>query len=237
MKTKDLEIFSNHLKELLANISKTLKKAKKSAEENSTIFNDDDPSSYISLIEYQKHKTKAVVAVKKIGEEESEYYDQIKKIIDENGDKYIELLKIIGVLEGLYQDLTDGYIFSFKELIHSDIFTDFLEQAEYLLRNGYKDASAIIAGCVLEQHLRNLCIKNDIEIKKERTSKEYYRRSSELNNDLAKNAITSKNEKKQITAWLGIRNSAAHGNFEDYSENQVEYLILGIKHFISKYSA
>ena len=47
-----------------------------------------------------------------------------------------------GVLDGLYQDLKAGYLKSFSELIHAEIFSDYIEMAEYLLEEGYKDRLA-----------------------------------------------------------------------------------------------
>jgi hypothetical protein len=49
-------------------------------------------------------------------------------------------------------------------MIHGETFSDFLAMAEHLLSAAYKDnaavvAAATIAGGVLEQHLRALCVK------------------------------------------------------------------------------
>ena len=51
----------------------------------------------------------------------------------------------------------------FKELVHSDLFADMLEAAEYLLGEGYKDPAAVMAGGVLEQRLRELCRKHGVD--------------------------------------------------------------------------
>ena len=52
---------------------------------------------------------------------------------------------------------------SFEEILHSDLFGSFLEMAMHLLDNGYKDASAVLAGSSLEIHIKHLCIKNNVE--------------------------------------------------------------------------
>jgi hypothetical protein len=36
--------------------------------------------------------------------------------------------------------------------------------AEYLLNESYKDPAAVMTGSVLEEHIRQLCIKNSIPI-------------------------------------------------------------------------
>jgi hypothetical protein len=70
-------------------------------------------------------------------------------------DEEIEF-RLQGVLRALRADYEAGRLQSFQELVHADLFSDFLEMAEYFLQEGYKDPAAVIAGGVLEQHLRKL---------------------------------------------------------------------------------
>ncbi len=67
-----------------------------------------------------------------------------------------------GMLQALRNDYEAGYLQSVVELVHADIFADFLDMAHYLLEHNYKDAAAVITGSVLEAHLRKLCGKHDI---------------------------------------------------------------------------
>jgi hypothetical protein len=78
-------------------------------------------------------------------------------------DQAIKVLA--GVLRVLREDYAAGRLHTFRELVRSDLFSDFLEMAEYLLTDeGLKDPAAVIAGGVLEQHLRALCAKHGITI-------------------------------------------------------------------------
>jgi hypothetical protein len=70
---------------------------------------------------------------------------------------------------------------SISELIHADIFADFLEMADYLLEQGYKDPAAVITGSVLEEHLRKLCDKNGIDT----TQNNRPKKADTLNSELA----------------------------------------------------
>ena len=71
---------------------------------------------------------------------------------------------LVGVLQGLREDIAEGRLVSFAELIHADLFSDFLEGAEYLLSEGWKDASVVIIGSVLEEHLRKLADKVGVPV-------------------------------------------------------------------------
>jgi hypothetical protein len=125
-------------------------------------------------------------------------------------------------------DIENGYIKSLVELVHGDIFADFLDMATHLHETGYKDAAAIIAGSTLESHVKELCNKAavsiDIEGKPIKTDK--------LNSDLVKAHVYTKLDQKSITAWLGLRNQAAHVNYNEYNTDQVAILISGIRDFI-----
>ena len=74
------------------------------------------------------------------------------------GAKYSDILTSLhGTLKALRADYDAGRLQSCQELIHADLFSDFLEMAEHFLENEYKDPAAVMAGGVLEEHLRKLC--------------------------------------------------------------------------------
>ena len=112
--------------------------------------------------------TRINALVKRITGTNSEYYKQIYKISFRSKFRYAirRLTQSIGVLKALHQDLKKGYLKTLSELIHADIFTDYIEMAEYLLEEGYSNPAAVITGSTLEQHLRKLCIKNGIGIER-----------------------------------------------------------------------
>ena len=86
--------------------------------------------------------------------------------------------------------------------------------AAYLVGDGYKDAAAVMAGGVLEEHLRKLCGKFGCVLPAKP-------KLDAMNADLAKVTAYSKNDQKQVTAWAGIRNDAAHGDYGKYGEGEV----------------
>lgn len=124
-------------------------------------------------------------------------------------------------------DYKNGYLTSIKNLIQADVFDSELEQAQELLSNGYKLAAAVIAGVVLETTLRDLCYQNGLAIGK----------LDKMNADLAKLGIYNKLQQKRITALADIRNSAAHGKSEEFSDDDVIMMIRDIEQFLAIYLA
>ncbi len=138
-----------------------------------------------------------------------------------------------GALKALQNDIRSGYITSVQELIHSSVFSDFLEMAEHLLSEGYKDPSATLIGGVLEEHLRKLCDKNGIDIEFLNASGDSRpKKADTLNADLAKAGVYSSLDQKSITAWLDLRNKAAHGRYSEFSKEQVELLLQSVRDFL-----
>lgn len=176
----------------------------------------------------------------------SPYVTQVRtirdKIIDNNDysnpdQVYAALQSAIGILRALKHAISNGYLHTVSELVHADIFADFLEMAEYLLSEKYKDAAAVMIGGVLEEHIRKLGEKSGVEIVVLRDGKHVPQKTDRINSDLAKVAVYGKLEQKQITAWLDLRNNAAHGKYSSYSQENVELMLQGVRQFMLQYPA
>src|SRR5690606_1419355 len=124
---------------------------------------------------------------------------------------YHPLLSGIEILKSIKAEIQNGWFQSYKGIISSEIFSDFLEMASHLLDNSYKDASAVMIGSVLEEHLRQLCLKYEIGTTWEKEGDLIPKKADRLNSDLASKEIYNKLDQKNVTAWLDLRNKAAHG--------------------------
>lgn len=132
------------------------------------------------------------------------------------------------------EEIADGWLTTYKSLVASEIFTDFIEMAEHLLEQGYKDPAAVVLGSVLEEHIRQLCIKSKIDIKVEVKGKITPKRADTMNAELVKAGAYNLLDQKSVTSWLDLRNKAAHGNYSEYSQEQVNLMLQGILDFIKR---
>jgi hypothetical protein len=53
-----------------------------------------------------------------------------------------------------------------------------------------------------------------------------------MNAELAGANVYNKLQQKQVTAHLGLRNSAAHGEYGDYSAAEVANMVAGVEQFV-----
>ncbi len=141
----------------------------------------------------------------------------------------------IEIIKNIIVEIENGWISTIKSIVSAEIFSDFLEMAEHLLESDYKDAAAVMIGGVLEEHIRQLCIDNGIDVTYEKDGKLIPLKADRMNSELAKAGIYNKLDQKGVTAQLDLRNNAAHGNYSEYDKKQVEMMYDYVFNFISKY--
>lgn len=164
-----------------------------------------------------------------------------RKLLDEKGivprESHESLNTRISRLKGLKDDFQKGFLGDLGLEIEAAIAADYMGQAEQLLAEGQSGKydyvpAAVLAGAVLEKSLRTLCDKQSPSI-------------STVNNNgkpltltplidvLKKNNVFNELTAKQLRAWADIRNSAAHGQFDEFNRSQVDLMIQGINNFLA----
>jgi hypothetical protein len=182
--------------------------------------------------ENDKLVTMCAATVQRLAPTGSPYRETIENAVTQwKSYNHLILPAALGALEALKADYEAGNLASLPELIHAELFADFLEMAEHLLGSGYKDAAAVIAGSTLEGHLRQLAAKTGSP---STDGDGRPLNANRLNADLAKVDAYDKTDQKSVTAWLGLRNDAAHGSYGSYEAGQVGPMIAGIRDFIRR---
>ncbi|MGX4585814.1 hypothetical protein [Paenibacillus chitinolyticus] len=148
--------------------------------------------------------------------------------ITEHFITYSPAVMIMGILKAAKDDYEHDFLFDIKTLIEAEVFDDFIEQAEFLLNAGYYQPSAVIVGSVLEDSLRKLCVKHEIQL-------DDRPKLDKMNADLAKEGIYNKLTQKQITAYSDLRNKAAHGKWDEFNEEDVRSFITWTRSFMLTY--
>jgi hypothetical protein len=128
----------------------------------------------------------------------------------------------VSIINNIKTEVENGWVLSFKSLVSAEIFSDFLEMAYNLLETNYKDAAAVMIGSVIEEHIRQLCMKSNIEISFEKEGKKSFLKADRMNQELVKANIYNVLEQKGITTQLDLRNKAAHGKYSEYDKSQVQ---------------
>ena len=192
-----------------------------------------EASDVLSRTQVTDLQTRCIAAIERIAGRNSPYFRQVKEIGTEKTHPWRQVASLIGVAKALLSDIQNDYLSSLEEILHGDMFSDFLEMAVHLVEKGYKDAAAVLAGSTLEIHIRKLCDKYGVTT----TSGKNTKNADTLNADLVKADAYTKLDQKNVTAWLGLRNNAAHGNYSEYTMDQARLFIDSIRDFITRYPA
>ena len=132
-------------------------------------------------------------------------------------------------------DLNNGFLY-LEHQIQDKMAIDLMQQAEALLTESKPGEfehipAAVLAGAVLEHFLRTLCSRQSPPISLNLDNGNL-KTLATLVNDLEKIGLYNAVEKKQLKVWVEIRNTAAHGQFDKFTHEQVVKMIEGIKSFI-----
>ena len=186
-------------------------------------------------VETQRLITLCRAAVYRVTGPDSQYAAQLSELLDRRMFDKLRIPLIVGVVEALQADLKAGYMKTVSELLHGEVFGDFLEMADHLLESEYKDAAAVMSGSTLEAHLRQLCQKFRVETEvADGEGNLRPKKADRMNSELTKAEAYSKLDQKSVTAWLDLRNKAAHGKYDEYDLKQVALLNQGVRDFISR---
>lgn len=147
---------------------------------------------------------------------------------------HLSMQRLPGHIVALRDDYAKGRMLSVFELLHADMFSDFLDMAMHLWEEGYKDPAAVLAGATLEEHLRKLCVKHTVVLTDQHGKP---KKAAALNIDLRKAAAYSGLDEKSVSAWQALRNDAAHGSHAAYTADQVKLMIAGVRNFLARHPA
>jgi hypothetical protein len=220
MTTKD---FSKRLEELISLFDKTI-----STRTNGTQFS--MPS--VDGEKFNEARSASLSFIKNLFGITHPYYSDFNSRVTKNNPSEASYGR--GILKAIKSEIDGGWLNTMKGIVSAEIFSDFLEMARHLLDEKYKDAAAIMFGSVLEEHLRQLCLRYSIPTDDPNTGKP--KKADLLNSELANSSIYNKLDQKNITALLDLRNKAAHGKYAEYTQQQVEIMSQSVTDFMTRNS-
>ena len=160
---------------------------------------------------------------------DSPQYRHLRELMP-NGPYHIghsyEVYPIVGMLTGALDDLENGFLRNQDMLISAEVFDNVLDQAAELTRLRYKDPAAVLLRVVLEGALQRLCAARNVDSGKT---------ASHLNDALKDHGVYAQPQWRLIQSWLDIGNAAAHGKFDDYSQDDLSNALQGVTQFLALY--
>jgi hypothetical protein len=156
---------------------------------------------------------------------ESEHYQRFTENV-ERVSTHSYAVRACAVLRAANADYEGGYLFDTRKQVQAEVFDEFLEQAECFLRDGYFQVAAVVAGAVLEDGLRKLCVAQGLALPTQP-------KLDSMNSELAKKGLYDKMVQKKITWLADIRNKAAHGKWAEFTADDADEMIRGVRRLMT----
>jgi len=157
--------------------------------------------------------------------ESSAHYKRFEKHFNDYDACESSFKELLAILSAAKEDYEGGYLFNLKSLVKAEVLDDATEQAQALLDSGYKDPACVVAGISLEVAIKEIATRQGIALGK----------LDKMNADLCKAGVYNVAKQKQITAWADLRNKAAHGEWAEYNDADVQDMLSGVVRFMADY--
>lgn len=162
--------------------------------------------------------TSAIAAIARIAGDHSDYYRAVPKLrtkgsLSKPGSDLSFIPAVTGALIALRDSVRAGYLQTLEARLTANVHDDLLEQARTLLKSNYHVAAMVIAGGVLENHLRKLMINQKLTWSGSGSLSKY--------NDMLKDSVYPQTVWRRIQAIADLRNHAAHGNPDTVAPDDV----------------
>ena len=186
--------------------------------------------AYPSKEVFFRFRTEALNLVRRCCGDQSDHYRELQRLTQDKdtGNNSYHMPLYFGVVRAAQHDFDADLLLDLKTIIAAELLGDFLEQAEQLLKEGYRVSAASLAGAVLEDSLRKLCAAKGIPVPVET-------KIDILNAALARAQVYDKLVQKRVTAFADIRNNADHGHFDKIKVEDVEDFLKWLRRFTADY--
>lgn len=155
--------------------------------------------------------------------DESVYYERLDDAFDESVESIVDRANTgVAILESAKEEIEKGFLFKIEHLLSVDLFDSILEQAEYLVNNGFKDVAAVLGRVVIEKSLKDIARSRGLEFSEKV-------KLAELNNMLWKSKAYEINVWRITQGHVDIGNLAAHGDFDKFNEQSVKDMLKWIR--------
>ena len=147
---------------------------------------------------------------------------------DPSSGRYVEAG--LEILDSFKQDIEHGYLRTYRQLIEADLLGGLMGQSEYLLERSYLLAAAAVAGAALQQGLEELAKRHGLKLSKRENL-------DSLADKLLQAEVIDGLERRQLSLYAGVRNSADHGKTAELSKENVGTMVSGAVDFLTRHGS
>lgn len=141
--------------------------------------------------------------------------------------------KYAALIDALREDIRDGYFRRIETVIREEVYDLDMATAINVI---HPAPAVVVAGSVLEEHVRKLATANGIEAYDDDGKG---RKFENLMQELRKTdpPVISEPQRKVLAGWYRQRTEAAHARWENVIAEDVPRIIEGVRDFLARHPA
>ena len=124
---------------------------------------------------------------------------------------------LIGFMKNLQSEIESGLLSNIATRVAGEVLGDFLDLADSAFSANEKDVAAVLASAALEDALKRVAIKNEIDVDD--------KDMSEVINALKAGGVVKGPQAKIVQSYVKLRNKAFHADWEKIDKESVNSLI------------
>lgn len=180
--------------------------------------------------EFQSWITSATNILQLVSPKNSIYLIESERLLNHkdltHGIPEVVPQKMLGLVKSAFEEWNNGLLRKIEYIVVAGAFDDFLDHAEGYHKGGKKTESAVLASAVLEDTVKKIASKNDIDSNGS---------LEPLIDRLIQAEILTPVKGKRVKAYAGTRNKAFHAEWDGFDIKDVGEMIKGIRELIEDY--
>jgi len=188
--------------------------------------------SLVNEIKFHDFRISALSYLGRVFSQESTYYQAFKSEVSHPTASRTR--RGIGMLTSARKELSGDWLETTGGAITREEMTDMLRLARMQQDENHHVAAVIIAGAVLEKHLRNLCLAKGIKLHNDLENRAGPKKGLQLTGEAYKKKLYERQDNKDIISWLELYETAAAGKNDSVTAAQAKTMVSGVLSLLVK---
>ena len=197
-----------------------------------TETNDSRSKSLVNELQFHDFRISALSFFSRVFGDVSTYYESFRTEVTHHTASRTR--RGIGMLTAARRDLQGNWLETTSGRVSRDILLDMLRLARIQFDQNNHWAAAVIAGAILEQQLRNLCLARGITINNEIQGKAVPKKGLQLTGEAYKKKLYDRQDNKAIISWFELCDAAAKGKNDEFTSSQVKSMLREMQAFLTR---
>ncbi len=188
--------------------------------------------TFVNEQEFHDFRISGISLLSRIFGDNNQHYQCFKTEVTSPGTSRTK--RGLGILSAALTELQGNWIETTRASITSEILTEFMDMAKNHAENGDIQSAAILINAVIEKHLRNLCLANDISITNKQLQSATLKKTLQLTGEAYKKKLYDRQQNKKIVSWIELCNTAAPSTSSSISAKQLKIMHAEVTSFLSQ---